>query len=103
MIRYAPAIIKMRGYQSVYSFVSSHLQHPNLRQAFSIQPLLVGGNPFKTSSIYSLIHALEQKWGIYFCMGGTGKLVSELENLMIRNGIKINYNYELVIFLHQEI
>ena len=98
MIRYAPAIIKMRGYQSVFSFVSRHLQHPNLRQAFSIQPLLVGGNPFKTSSIYSLIHALEQKWGIYFCMGGTGKLVSELEKLMIRNGIKINYNSDVSHF-----
>jgi len=98
MIRYAPAIIKMRGYQSVYSFVSKHLQHPNLRQAFSIQPLLVGGNPFKTSSIYSLIHALEQKWGIYFCMGGTGKLVSELTKLMARNGIQIKYNSDVSHF-----
>ena len=45
MIRYAPDILKMKGYQSVFSFVSKHLKHPNLRQAFSIQPLLVGGNP----------------------------------------------------------
>ena len=89
MIRYAPDILKMKGYQSVFSFVSKHLKHPNLRQAFSIQPLLVGGNPFTTSSIYSLIHALEQKWGIYFCMGGTGKLVKELEKLMLRHSITI--------------
>ena len=98
MLRYAPAIIKMKGYRSVYSFVSKHLKHPNLRQAFSIQPLLVGGNPFTTSSIYSLIHALEQKWGIFFCMGGTGKLVSELEKLMIRNGIEINYDSDVSHF-----
>ena len=91
MLRYAPDILKMRGYRSVYSFVSEYIKHPNLRQAFSIQPLLVGGNPFTTSSIYSLIHALEQKWGIFFCMGGTGKLVVELEKLMLRNGIEINY------------
>jgi phytoene desaturase len=95
MIRYAPDILKMKGYQSVFSFVSKHLKHPNLRQAFSIQPLLVGGNPFTTSSIYSLIHALEQKWGIYFCMGGTGKLVKELEQLMLRHSITIKYNHDV--------
>ena len=95
MIKYAPAIIKMRGYESVYTFVSRYLEHPNLRQAFSIQPLLVGGNPFQTSSIYALIHSLEQKWGIYFCMGGTGKLVKELEKLMLRQGIKIKYRHDV--------
>ena len=98
MLRYAPDIIKMKGYRSVYSFVSKHIKHPNLRQAFSIQPLLVGGNPFTTSSIYSLIHALEQKWGIFFCMGGTGKLVLELEKLMLRNGIEINYSCDVSHF-----
>ena len=95
MIKYAPAIIKMRGYESVYTFVSRYLKHPNLRQAFSIQPLLVGGNPFQTSSIYALIHSLEQKWGIYFCMGGTGKLVQELEKLMLRQDIKIKYKHDI--------
>ena len=94
MVKYAPDIIRLRGYRSVYSFVSSYIRHPNLRQAFSIQPLLVGGNPFSTSSIYSLIHALEQKWGIYFCMGGTGKLVNELEKLMKRHDINIQYQHD---------
>ena len=94
MLRYGPDIIRLKGYQSVYSFVSRHISDENLRQAFSIQPLLVGGNPFSTSSIYSLIHALEKKWGIYFCMGGTGKIVLELEKLMIRHGIKIFYNHD---------
>ena len=62
---------------------------------FSIQPLLVGGNPFQTSSIYALIHALEQKWGIYFAMGGMAKVVEELKNLMIRQGVTIKTNHEV--------
>ena len=33
--------------------------------------LLVGGNPFATSSIYTLIHALERTWGVSFPRGGT--------------------------------
>ena len=62
---------------------------PNLRAAFSIHPLLVGGNPFSTTSIYALIHFLERNWGVYFSMGGTGKLVVELTNLLERNGVNI--------------
>ena len=94
MLKYAPDIIRLKGYRSVYDFVARYIKHPNLRQAFTIQPLLVGGNPFSTSAIYSLIHALEQKWGIYFCMGGTGKIVSELEKLMVRHDIKIYKNHD---------
>jgi phytoene desaturase len=66
-----------------------------LRQAFSIQPLLVGGNPFHTTAIYALIHALEQKWGIYFAMGGMNQMVKALEELMTRNGIGIHLNSEI--------
>ena len=40
-----PALLKLRSYRSVYQMVSAHLKDERLRQAFSIQPLLVGGNP----------------------------------------------------------
>lgn len=98
MARYTPEIIKLKGYQSVYKFVSSYLKDENLRQVFSIQPLLVGGNPFQTSSIYALIHALEQKWGIYFAMGGMAKVVDELHKLMIRKGVEIKTNHQVEEF-----
>jgi phytoene desaturase len=95
LIRYTPDIIKLKGYQSVYQFVSSYLKHPNLRQAFSIQPLLVGGNPFNTTSIYALIHALEKKWGVFFAKGGTGEIIFQLKSLMERQGINIFLNSEI--------
>ena len=49
-----------------------------LRRVFSFQPLLVGGNPFNTTSIYSLIQYLEREWGVHFAMGGTGAIVAGL-------------------------
>jgi phytoene desaturase len=72
--------------------VSRHLVNHKLRQAFSIQPLLVGGNPFSTTSIYGLIHYLERAYGVYFAMGGTGAIVSALSGLMKRNDIEIILN-----------
>ncbi len=89
MIKQIPELIRLRADRTVSQLVHKHIQHPLLRQAFSIHPLLVGGNPFSTTSIYSLIHYLERKSGVYFCMGGTGTLVTALENLMERQNISI--------------
>ena len=89
MMSQLPALIQLRADRTVSSLVARHIRHPLLRRAFSIQPLLVGGNPFATTSIYSLIHYLERKWGVYFCMGGTGAIVDALTRLMQRHGIKV--------------
>jgi len=90
MIRQIPNLARLRAYRSVWDLVSGHLEDDRLRQAFSIQPLLVGGNPFATTSIYSLIHFLERRWGIHFAMGGTGALVDALGRLMRQQGIEIH-------------
>jgi phytoene desaturase len=50
---------------------------------------LVGGNPFETSAIYTLIHYLERKWGVFFPRGGTGSLVQALVRLFEELGGKL--------------
>ncbi|MBV7257895.1 phytoene desaturase [Pacificimonas sp. WHA3] len=81
MISAAPALIKYEAYRSVYSIVSRYIKDEQLRQAFSFHTLLVGGNPYKTSAIYALIHALEKQDGVWFPRGGTHALVRGLVNL----------------------
>ncbi|MGJ8518384.1 phytoene desaturase family protein [Carnimonas bestiolae] len=89
MLRQIPALVKLNSHKSVWQLVADHIQHPQLRQAFSISPLLVGGHPFHTTSIYALILYLERKWGVHFPRGGTHALVAALEGLMRRQGIEI--------------
>ena len=89
MLKLLPQLLRLRSDRSVHRLVECHLKNPQLRQAFSIQPLLVGGNPFDTTSIYSLIHFLERQWGVHFPMGGTGALVAALGALMQRQGIEM--------------
>ncbi len=89
MLRQVPRLAKLQAYLSVSQFVAKYLSNPKMRQAFSIQPLLVGGNPYETTCIYGLIHFLERKWGVFFTMGGTGALVSALGRLMQEQGIDI--------------
>jgi phytoene desaturase len=81
MIRVAPQLIRLESYRSVYAMVARYIEHPLLRQAMSYHTLLVGGNPFTASGIYTLIHALERKWGVSFPRGGTGALVKALARL----------------------
>ncbi len=89
MIRQIPDLLRLKSYESVWKMVSRHLHNERLRQAFSVQPLLVGGNPYATTSIYGLITYVEQRDGIWFAMGGTGALVVALTNLMVEEGIRI--------------
>jgi phytoene desaturase len=92
MIAQIPALIRLKSHRSVWQMVCTHIRHPWLRRAFSVSPLLVGGNPFDTTSIYSLIHFLERKWGIQFVMGGTGALVAGLAKLMEEIGVEVRLN-----------
>jgi phytoene desaturase len=89
MVKQVPRLFGLRNYETVWSLVARHLKSPKLRQAFSIQPLLVGGNPFDTTSIYGLIHYLERAHGVHFAIGGTGAITLALGDLMRRNDIDL--------------
>ncbi len=89
MLKQIPRLLGLRSYETVWQLVSRYLSNPKLRQAFSIQPLLVGGNPFDTTSIYGLIHYLERAYGVHFAMGGTGAITQALGALMARQGIDV--------------
>ena len=95
MLQQIPALLNLKSYKSVYSLISNYISNENLRRVFSMHPLLVGGNPFTTTSIYALILFLEKKWGIHYSMGGTGSVVKALEKLMNEEGVKIKKNSEV--------
>lgn len=92
MLRVSPALMRLRADRSVYSAVSRFVKDEHLRQAFSFHPLLVGGNPMETSSIYTLIHWIERKWGVFFPKGGTGALVNGLVKLFTDIGGELRLN-----------
>jgi len=96
MMKQLPALLKLKSYKSVYSLVSSYIKNEKLRRMLSMHPLLVGGNPFTTTSIYGLILYLEKKWGIHYSMGGTGNIINGLEKLMIEEGVELIKGHEVI-------
>jgi phytoene desaturase len=96
MMKQLPSLLKLKSYRSVYSLVSSYVKNEKLRRILSMHPLLVGGNPFTTTSIYGLILYLEKKWGIHYSMGGTGHIIKGLEKLMEEKNINIIKGQEVI-------
>ncbi|NIE71528.1 phytoene desaturase [Pantoea sp. Acro-807] len=95
MLRAGPQLGRLQAWRSVYDMVAKFIQDDHLRQAFSFHSLLVGGNPFATSSIYTLIHALEREWGVWFPRGGTGALVDGMARLFRDLGGELLLNAEV--------
>jgi phytoene desaturase len=92
MWRLLPELIRLRSYRSVHTLVASFVRHPKLRFALSFHPLFVGGNPFTTTSIYGLIAFLERRWGVHFAVGGTGRIVAGMVDLVRGQGSSVRFN-----------
>lgn len=86
MARAVPAMVTLESWRTVYDLVAKYIKDERIRQVLSFHPLLVGGNPFTASSIYSLICFLEREFGVWFAMGGTGEIVKGLVALIEKLG-----------------
>ncbi len=90
-----PSMARMRAWRTMHGLVASYFKHPKLRMAMSLQTLLIGGNPFSVTGVYSLINALERRYGVYSAMGGTGAIVQGMVNLLQARGVPLRCNAEV--------
>ena len=102
MIKQIPELLKLKSYKSVYDLVSDFIRDEKLRRLLSMHPLLLGGNPFTTTSIYALILYLEKKWGIHYSMNGTCQIINAMEKLMKEENIEIIKGHEVTNIILNE-
>ena len=95
LFQFMPQLIRLRSDRSVYQLVSRYIRDPQLRMTMSFHPLLIGGNPFSVTSVYTLISFLEQRFGVWSAMGGTGSIVKGMASLIEGQGSKIECNAEV--------
>jgi phytoene desaturase len=92
MLRVLPDMSRLESFRTVHGLVARYIRDERLRRALTFEPLLVGGNPFRTTSIYLLIHWLERKWGVWFAKGGTTAIVHALVRLLGEMGAEVRMN-----------
>jgi len=99
MIKVIPDLVKLDAVRSLFSFTSRYFESDKLRQVFSFETLLVGGNPLRVPAIYAMIHFVEKTWGIHYAMGGTGALVAGMVRKFEELGgtLKLNANVEEIL------
>lgn len=99
LVSSVPDLVRLGGFRSVYSKVCDFFRSPKLRLAFSFHSLLIGGNPFHTTSYYCLIAHLERTHGVHYAIGGTGALVRGLVELIEGQGGSVRYGAEVAEIL----
>jgi phytoene desaturase len=90
-----PHVITSGTWRSMYGYAAQFVKDDFIRKVCSFHPLLVGGNPFDTPSIYGLIIQFEKEWGIHYAMGGTGAIINALAQLFKDLGGNIALNTEI--------
>jgi phytoene desaturase len=95
MARLAPQLAWLQSYRSVYGLVSRFFRDERLRAVFSFHPLLIGGDPFRASSVYCLIAFLESRYGVHSPIGGVGALVRGLVGLIEGQGGRLRCNADV--------
>jgi phytoene desaturase len=95
MAALVPELLKIKAWKSVHGHVASHVKHPKLRMALSFHPLFVGGNPFRATSVYSMIAYLERQFGVHCAMGGTGAIVQAMVKLIQSQGGEVRCNSDV--------
>jgi phytoene desaturase len=95
MIKVVPDLLRLDAVRTLFSFTSKYFKSDKLRQVFSFEPLLIGGNPLKVPAIYAMIHFVEKHWGVHFARGGTGALVNGLVRKFESMGGQMRYSCEV--------
>lgn len=95
MLAVVPDLLRLGAVQPLFSLVSKHFKSDKMRQVFSFEPLLIGGNPLRVPAIYAMIHFVEKTWGVHYAMGGTGALVKALIAKFEELGGQVRLNAEV--------
>ncbi|MDH3424717.1 MAG: phytoene desaturase family protein, partial [Gemmatimonadota bacterium] len=95
MVRFLPTVLRLGAFLPVTTFVNRFFEDFRHRFIFSFHPLFVGGNPFKTPSIYLMIPYLEREGGVWFTRGGMYSVVEAMGRLFTELGGTIETEAEV--------
>lgn len=89
MVNFIPRAIKLKAYLPVAAYARRYFKDFRHHFMYSFHPLFIGGNPFRSPSVYIMIPYLEQKQGVWFTKGGMYSLVEAFAKLFVGQGGQI--------------
>ena len=92
----SPGMLQTLAFLPATTLVNRYFKNPKTRFTFSFHPLFIGGNPFRTPSLYLMIPYLEKKDGVWFTKGGMYSVVQAFVDIFKSNGGVIKTNEEVL-------
>lgn len=86
MLKVLPTLAALRADRALYAHVARRIRDPRLRMAFSSHPLIVGCDPFRTSSMHLYLSHLTREYGVHYPLGGMGAVAKAMASVIRRQG-----------------
>jgi len=82
-------IPKFRLFSSWHSYISRYFKDDRLQKILTFPAVFLGGSPYNTPALFSILNWADFGQGVWYPIGGMGKVVLALERLAIEKGVKI--------------
>ncbi|MGP6220826.1 phytoene desaturase family protein [Caldiplasma sukawensis] len=81
--------------ESYHKHVSKYFKNKDLQKALEYTTVFLGGSPYNIPSIYDLMVSVDYDNGIWYPLGGIGKIVSSLFRIAEENGTYFHLGEEV--------
>lgn len=86
---------RLKAYKSMRGVIGDYFRTEQLKDAYSLQSLYIGGAPFSTPGIYSLLPYAEHAYGVWMLEGGYAALPAILGEELKRRGVTFRLHAEV--------
>jgi phytoene desaturase len=69
--------------------VKKYFKNDKLRKILGFPAVFLGGSPFNTPALYSILSWADFGKGVWYPKGGMGKVVEAIEKIAVQNGVRI--------------
>jgi phytoene desaturase len=79
----------MKLFQSMDEYASNYFDHPKLKQLVQYTLVFLGGSPYNTPALYTLMSHVDYNLGVYYPQGGMYSVIQGLADLARELGVDI--------------
>lgn len=86
---------RLRAYKNLRAAIGQYFRSEELKDAFSLQSLYIGGAPFRTPGLYTMLPYAEHAFGVWMLKGGYGELPRIIAKELERRGVCMSTDTEV--------
>ena len=83
---------KLHMFEKLDSYAQRYFKNEKIRQILEYTIVFLGGSPYDSPALYSLMSHVDFNMGVWFPKGGMGKLVEGMVTLAEEQGVEFKYN-----------